>query len=223
MLDDDLRRGMYRFIRSQGRPVGRDEAARAVGISRKLAAFHLDKMVDRGLLTTSYARPPGRTGRGAGRPSKLYQPSDIELEVSIPERRYDLAGRMLLEALRTRHGAESGPEAARRVALEVGFEHGAGEKRRRRLRSPGSDRAIVVTREALAALGFEPYTRDDGSVGLRNCPFHALAEQASDVVCAMNRSFVEGFLRGLGNRTLEALLVPTPGECCVRVAVLGRS
>nr|WP_221464375.1 hypothetical protein [Actinophytocola algeriensis] len=31
---------MYTFIRTASRPVTRDEAAAAVGISRKLAAFH---------------------------------------------------------------------------------------------------------------------------------------------------------------------------------------
>src|SRR5690348_16796535 len=90
VLDEDLRRRMYLYIRGQRRPVTRDEAAREIGISRKLAAFHLDKMVERGLLITSYARPEGRSGRGAGRTSKRYEPSDLQVEVSIPERRYDL-------------------------------------------------------------------------------------------------------------------------------------
>ncbi|MEA2461889.1 MAG: hypothetical protein QOH90_2066, partial [Actinomycetota bacterium] len=74
-LADGLRRRMYLFIRAQGRPVGREEAAGAVGISAKLAAFHLDKLVERGLLTAQYARLAGRTGPGAGRPSKLYEPA----------------------------------------------------------------------------------------------------------------------------------------------------
>src|SRR4029078_11433197 len=66
-LDDDLRRQMYLEIRQRRRPVSREEVAEAVGVSRKLAAFHLDKLVDRGLLVATYARPPGRGGRGAGR------------------------------------------------------------------------------------------------------------------------------------------------------------
>jgi predicted ArsR family transcriptional regulator len=75
-LDDDLRRSMYLFIRGNGRPASREEVADAVGVSRKLAAFHLDKLVDRGLLVATYARPPGRTGRGAGRSAKYYGLSD---------------------------------------------------------------------------------------------------------------------------------------------------
>src|ERR687894_219788 len=95
-LQDDVRRRMYLFIRAAGRSVSRDEAAREVGISRKLAAFHLDKLVDRGLLEADYARPAGRGGPGAGRPAKVYEPSSLELVASIPERRYDLAGGILV-------------------------------------------------------------------------------------------------------------------------------
>jgi hypothetical protein len=31
----------------------------------------------------------------------------------------------------------------------------------------------------------------------------------------MNRHFIEGIVRGIGNRTVEAALEPTPGQCCV--------
>jgi hypothetical protein len=105
-LEDDLRRRLYLFVRAQGRPVTREEAAGAIGVSRKLAAFHLDKLVDRGLLVGTYARPPGRGGRGAGRSSKHYEPSDREFSVTIPERRYDLFGSVVLKAVRSlRDGA----------------------------------------------------------------------------------------------------------------------
>ena len=107
-LEDELRRNLYLFVRSQGRPVNRDDAAAATGISRKLAAFHLDKLVDRGLLTTSFARPPGRGGRGAGRTSKYYEPSDRRIDVTIPERRYDVLSSLLLRALRARSNDETG-------------------------------------------------------------------------------------------------------------------
>src|ERR671919_1152492 len=100
-LEDDIRRALYLFARRHGRPVSREEAAAAVGISRKLAAFHLDKLVGRGLLTAHYARPPGRSGPGAGRSAKFYEPADLEIDVSIPERRYDLAGHLLLSAIRS--------------------------------------------------------------------------------------------------------------------------
>src|SRR2546423_4470610 len=98
-LDDDLRQRMYVYIRRQTHPVSRDEAASAVGISHKLAAFHLDKLVEKGLLRASYAHPVGRAPHRPGRSSKLYEPSEMNVEVSIPERRYDLLAEVLAEAV----------------------------------------------------------------------------------------------------------------------------
>ena len=221
-LEDDLRRRLYLFVRAQGRPVPREEAAAAAGISRNLAAFHLDKLVDRGLLSHSYARPPGRGGRGAGRPAKRYEPSDRQIEVTIPERRYDLMGSMLLEALRSRGSDESGDEAARRVASEAGLRMGRAERERLGIAPPGAERAMAVATHVLEESGYEPYRDDDGCVRLRSCPFDALAMQDRDLVCGMNERLIEGIARGLGNETLRVALDPVPGECCVRLEPPGR-
>lgn len=214
-LEDDLRRRMYVFIRAQGKPVSRDEAAEQVGISRKLAAFHLDKLVERGLLTAHYARLSGRGGRGAGRSSKLYEPSDLEVDVSIPERRYDIAGEIMVAAL-NEDSSESPREVARRIAYDKGHAIGEEVKARLRLRPPGSERALAVAEETLATYGFEPY-RVGNQLALRNCPFHGLSRIAPELVCGMNREFIDGLLRGLGNDNVEAALEPTPGECCVKL------
>lgn len=216
-LEDELRRTLYVFVRAQGRPVSREEAAEGAGISRKLAAFHLDKLVDRGLLSHSYARPPGRGGRGAGRPAKYYEPSDREIGVTIPERRYDLIGSVFLRALRSKGRAEAGEEAARRAAGEAGLEMGRAERQRRGIAPPGPERAMAATAHVLDETGYEPYRDDRGCLRVRNCPFHALAEQERDLVCGMNQRLVEGIVRGLGNETLEVVSEPVHGECCVRV------
>ena len=215
-LEDDLRRRMYVFIRGQGRPVSRDEAAEQVGISRKLAAFHLDKLVERGLLTAHYARLPGRGGRGAGRSSKLYESSDLEIDVSIPERRYDIVGEIMLAAL-TEDSKEPPQETARRIAYDKGHAIGEEVKAELHLRPPGAERALAVAEEILARYGYEPYRVADDMISLRNCPFHNLSQRAPELVCGMNREFIDGFLRGLGNESVEAALVPTPGECCVKL------
>lgn len=216
-LEDGLRRKLYVFVRAQGRPISRDEAATAVGISRKLAAFHLDKLVDRGLLTHSYARPPGRGGRGAGRSAKYYEPSDRQIDVTIPERRYDLLGSVFLRALRSQRQGEVGEDAARRAARETGLEIGRAERKRLGIPSPGPERAMAVTTQILEETGYEPYRDDRGCVRLRSCPFHELANQERELVCHMNERLIEGIVRGLGNETLDVVLQPVPGECCVRL------
>ena len=216
-LEDELRRRLYVFVRAQGRPVNRDEAAAAEGISRKLAAFHLDKLVDRGLLIATYARPPGRGGRGAGRTAKYYRPSERQLDVSIPERRYDLLGSILLRGARSQAPGEAPEDAARRAAEETGLEIGRTERTRRGIPPPGPERAMAVASEVLGETGYEPYRDDTGCVRLRSCPFHALAERDRDLVCSMNERLVDGVVRGLGNETVGVVLDPIPGECCVRL------
>jgi predicted ArsR family transcriptional regulator len=216
-LEDEIRRRLYLFIREQGRPVSRDEAAKEAGISRKLAAFHLDKLVDRGLLKAHYARPAGKGGPGAGRPAKQYEPSGVEMGVSIPERRYDLVGSILVEAMESRSAQESATEAARRVASEAGEVLGREARRTGRPRPAGPERALSMAREVLHQHGFEPYESGAGELALRNCPFHALARRAPQLVCGLNQAFIDGMLRGLGNDTVEAALEPQAGQCCVKL------
>jgi predicted ArsR family transcriptional regulator len=215
-LEDDLRRRMYLEVRARRRPVSREEIAEAVGVSRKLAAFHLDKLVERGLLATSYARPPGRGGRGAGRSAKYYEPSAREVDVSIPERNYDVMGTILVRAIDANDPGESTGATAKRVARDIGEEIGRAERDRRRLPRPGAERAMSVATNVLAACGYEPYS-DEGTVRLRSCPFHALAEQSRDLVCGLNRELVQGVVSGLGNETLDVTLAPLPDECCVQL------
>ncbi|NUU20889.1 MAG: helix-turn-helix transcriptional regulator, partial [Streptomycetaceae bacterium] len=98
-LADPVRRALYRYVAAAGRGVGRAEAAEAVGVQRTLAAHHLDKLAEAGLVHVAFARPPGRGGPGAGRPAKTYRPSAREVAVSVPRRAYDDAGMVLAEAL----------------------------------------------------------------------------------------------------------------------------
>ena len=214
-LADPLRRRLYELVRSAGHPLSRDQAAGAAGISRSLAAFHLDKLVARGLLTFEYARPEGRSGPGAGRPSKMYSPSDVEIDVSIPERQYSVIGKLLVDSILAEPGQSERSAVAANVAANEGRRIGEEVRKELRLRPPGTERALAATADILRERGYEPYAAEDGSLRLRSCPFHAVARHAPELVCRMNREFIEGIVRGIGNQTLEAALEPTPGQCCV--------
>lgn len=216
-LDDELRSRIYLFVRRAGRAVTREEVGGALGISVKLAAFHLDKLARRGLLRTHYARPPGRSGPGAGRSAKHYQPSDLEFDVSIPPRHYDLAGSLLVEAVETQTPGEAGPNAARRVARSRGMELGQEVRRELGRGRVGPERAMTVAEQVLERRGYEPYRPSDREIRMRNCPFHRLATQATDLVCGMNHAFIDGFIRGLGNTSVQVALEPSRGECCVTI------
>jgi predicted ArsR family transcriptional regulator len=207
-LDDQVRRRLYAYVSGRDEAVGRDEAAAAVGIGRPLAAYHLDKLVDLGLLTASYQRAKGRRGPGAGRPAKLYARSGREFCVSIPQREYELAARLLAQAV---NDDISG--AARTALGQAAHQLGVDLGRASRGVRDESGRAEA----ALAHHGFEPVRCPDGSVSLANCPFHKLAGQYPDVVCGMNLALIRGLIEGLGLGGLRPVLEPEAGRCCVVV------
>lgn len=211
-----VRRALYRYVVAQASPVSRDQAAEGIGVVRHVAKFHLDKLVDDGLLEVEFRRPPGRSGPGAGRPTKLYRRSSRQVEVSLPERRYDLAGRLLAQAV-TDAACDGIPvsDALERAARDAGT--ALGREARGRVGSRPSRAALTaLSCELLDELGYEPRT-EAGGVNLANCPFHALAADYTELVCTMNRQLLAGVLDGLGHRGLDACLEPAPGMCCVRL------
>ena len=208
-LEDPVRRRLYEIVSSRPEPVGRDEAAAAAGIGRPLAAYHLDKLVESGLLTVTYQRLGERSGPGAGRPAKLYAKSEREFAVSVPPRDYELAAQILVQAVAedqegtSRAGLQ---DAARRLGTELARREQADEAR---------DLPSV-----LSAHGYEPAVQSaaGGSViRLQNCPFHHLAEQHRDLVCGMNLSLIGGMVDGLRLPGWQPVLDPRPGHCCVAI------
>jgi predicted ArsR family transcriptional regulator len=202
-LADPSRRALYDHVRRQTHPVTREEAADAVGMSRGLAAFHLDKLVDAGLLSADYQAPPDQP-RGRGRAPKVYRAAADGLTISIPERRYELIAEILADAV-DEDPAHAG-EAARRCAHQRGLAIGTG------LRG-------ATPLDALAGLGFEP-DRGEPTV-LHNCPFHVLAAQHTALICGLNHAFVTGLVDGLGAGEVQARLAPRPGACCVELTRAG--
>jgi predicted ArsR family transcriptional regulator len=201
-LVDGSRRALFDYVRRQDHPVSREEAAEAHGMSRGLAAFHLDKLVEAGLLRARYQAPPGPRSRG--RAPKVYEPAQDGLAITIPERRYQLIAEILADAVAEDPGDATG--AAHRHARRRGEALGA------QLRA-GGDRADLAA--VLADLGFEPRADPDGRLLLHNCPFHALAAQHTALVCGLNHAFLAGLVAGLAASEVRPDLVPRPGACCV--------
>jgi predicted ArsR family transcriptional regulator len=218
LLADELRQRLYRFVRDQPTPVTRDQAAAATGISRKLAAFHLDKLLAAGLLEIAAPDPASRQP-GPGRAPKAYRPAAGELTVSVPERRYDMLGDVLAQAVVADGPASTARRGARRIAHDRG--QGLGERVRaeQRLGRLGPERALTVTGELLEACGYEPTRPALRRLELRNCPFQSLARSAPELVCGLNHDFLAGLLQGLRASGVQAVLEPDqaddPARCCV--------
>jgi predicted ArsR family transcriptional regulator len=220
VLHEPLRRSLYSYVAGRGADVSRDEAARAVGIQRSLAAFHLDKLVDAGLLEATFRRLSGRSGPGAGRPAKLYRRSARQHQVSLPPRRYELAAELLAEAV-----DEAGDRPAHASAAEVARRHGRrlGQELVAGLSARASRaRRMATLSDGLERHGYEP-RRESGALVPGNCPFHALAQSHSDLVCGMNLALLEGVIEGMGATDLEARRDPRPGQCCVTVSATRRT
>jgi predicted ArsR family transcriptional regulator len=200
LLQDPIRRRLYDHVVAQDHEVSRNEAAEAAGVQRTLAAFHLDKLVEAGLLDTVFRRLSGKSGPGAGRPAKLYRRSAAEHEVSLPPRDYRTAATLLAEA------ADS-------LRLDGELEDAA----RRHGRAAGKAASGTDVKVLLAERGYAPVV-EAGVIRMRNCPFHALAEHFPPLVCGMNLALLGGLVEGLG-AAATVRMDPRPGWCCVTVGI----
>ncbi|NML51756.1 transcriptional regulator [Streptomyces sp. R302] len=219
-LQDPVRRRLYEYVVAQGREVGRNEAAEAAGVARTLAAHHLDRLTEAGLLESGSRRLTGRSGPGAGRPAKVYRRAPGERSVSLPARDYRTAAELLAEAAELAGLDAELCEAARR----------RGDALRE---ATGPCESLEEAMERLASRGYEPHLEDAGAgvdaadatddvtataaavIRMRNCPFHAVAERFPPLVCGMNLALLEGLLGE--SDAVRARMDARPGECCVVV------
>ena len=220
-LAEPTRRALYLYVCAQDRPVSRDEAAAGVGVPRHRAKFHLDRLVDDGLLETEFARRTGRQGPGAGRPAKFYRRGARELAVTLPERRYELAGQLMARAISEAQGEELPvAETLQRAARERGRAR-AGRSERKGGEIPVCAVLLAAARGVLDDEGYETRT-DPAGLTLANCPFRALATEHTALVCGMNLAIMEGLLERLDRLRYAAVLDPADGRCCVRLVPEGR-
>lgn len=207
-LLDKRRAELYRFVSNERVAVGRDQAASAVGISRAMAAFHLDKLVDANLLRVEYRRLSGRAGRGAGRPAKLYARSRHRFDISIPQRDPELLARLLAESV-TPTGLSPTREAAQR------YGHLLGVRARRAIGKQSGEEGLARCVEDVAEeIGFEP-TRSGHETWARNCPFEPLSRESPELVCETALAIIGGVIDGVGTGGLSVARRDRRTWCCV--------
>jgi predicted ArsR family transcriptional regulator len=215
-LGEPVRRKLYRYVAAQSEPVNREQAASVVKVAHHVAKFHLDRLEQDGLLEAEYRRPSGRTGPGAGRPAKYYRRSSQDVEITLPERHYDLAGRLMAEAITSSAAlgipvAEALGTAARAAGHQLGSQLADPVAD-----GPGRSGVLESVCEVLEDNGYQPNAGPD-CITLANCPFSALAQEYTELVCGMNLDLVTGLLDAAGNAGLQAHLEPAPGRCCVAI------
>jgi predicted ArsR family transcriptional regulator len=211
-LAEPARRALYLYVASEAEAVSREQAAEALHLPHHTVKFHLDRLVQEGLLSFEYRRLSGRTGPGAGRPAKLYRPSESEVAVSLPERRYDLLGSVLARAVDDAMRGGVPIDAAVRDAATQ-----AGDRIGRDARNEAADLPCLerVSR-ALSGYGFQPDI-DDGTLSMSNCPFHKMSQEHAGLICGMNLTLITAVVGALDCEGLNVQLDPAPGRCCVLV------
>lgn len=206
LLTEPVRRRLYELVAGTPEAVSRDHAAAALDIGRPLAAFHLDRLVDGGLLEVEYRRRSGRSGPGAGRPAKFYRrAADRQVDISLPARRYRLAAEILADAL-DRVVEPAAMDGVRDAARSTG--------RRLAHLATRSDPPRAALLMVLTDSGFEPIEAPSG-IHLRNCPFDALVQDHRDLTCGLNLTLLESVAAELPGTGLIPVRRPRDGQCCV--------
>jgi len=228
-LADPVRRALYERVGEQDDALSREQVAALADVPVHTARFHLDRLVQAGLLEVEYRRLSGRSGPGAGRPAKLYRRAARDVAVSVPPRRYDLAGMLLADAVE--ESAGTGVPATDAL-------HAVARRRGRAIADPPADRPgtatgatapgerVDVVGRACALLAEHEYAPRvvGGEIHLANCPFHALVREHTQLVCGMNLALLDGLAEALGAREdgpppVRARLDPAEGRCCVVLEV----
>ncbi len=213
VLGDPIRRGLYEFVVAHNGPVNRDMAATGVDIARHVAKFHLDKLEEEGLLEVEYRRPSGRSGPGAGRPTKYYRRTSREISVSLPERHYDLAGRVLAQAI-TVSQEKAIPIALALETSASNFGQLMAQEVKSKLDKHSSKTKVkAAITEVLADHGYEP-RKEEGRLLLANCPFHSLAQEYTALICGINHHLMNALINEFPP-SFKADLEPAPGRCCI--------
>lgn len=242
-LGDETRRRLFDFVASAADAVGRDDAAKAAGLARSTASFHLDRLVKDGLLAVEFRKLGGREGPGSGRPAKLYRAAVDEVAASVPDRHYDLAAELLVSAIEAASSDGGSPRDALLRTARAKGQSAAEEAARASGREPAGDAratgggaapetagghgSAAPFADFLMGQGYCPADDGTGGLVLLNCPFHRLAAGHADVVCAMNGAFLGGAsaVLGVDPGRVEALPIEglreqgsaQPGQCCARI------
>lgn len=192
-LGDPTRRRVFFAVREASVPQTKDDVAERVGIDRRLAGFHLDKLVEQGFLDADF-RKREKGGPGAGRPPKVYSLAATEAAVTLPERHYDVLAQLLLEAM-------SSPGDPDDQLERVGFAFGQSLARDQ-IESGESvftpTQAIAEVVRILTRFGFAAQTEDPGAatptIMACSCPFEEMAFHDPVRVCGLDRSIWKGVL-----------------------------
>ena len=195
-LGDNTRYAIYLELARSAVPLATAEVAESLGLHVNTVRPHLERMREVGLLDVA----PDHRG-GPGRPQHRYSIAADAPSLGLEPPTFPVLARMLL-GVAARAGAE--PDDAVAAGRQQGEREAVAAAAGLRKGTPCADALVAL----LARLGFDPARVDDAdggtTVGFARCPFQELAEANPDLVCALHRGVVEGFVDTLGGAAVTA-------------------
>jgi len=180
-LGDNTRYAIYLELARSPLPLTTAEVADVLDLHVNTVRPHLERMRDVGLLAVD------TEGRGGvGRPQHRYSLSADAPSLGLEPSPFPMLARTLLRA-----AAAAGVDPDEISA--AGREQGGSDARRWSEDTLCLDALILEQ----ARLGFDPEVVEDergATVAFAHCPFRELADAHPDLVCALHRGLVEGFV-----------------------------
>ena len=194
-LAEPARRALYQYVVGAARAGEPGAGGRGRwDLPLHSAKFHLDRLVEEGLLEVEFRRLTGRTGPGAGRPGEALPPRRPGRSRSRCRSAATTWSARSSPRRSTARRATAGPldaalagDAAASEGLAVGGRHGRGPSCR------GPSPRCWPTRATSRGSRTRPV--------LANCPFDPLAADHTELVCGLNLAFVQGVADGLSAET----------------------
>jgi predicted ArsR family transcriptional regulator len=216
-LGDPTRRGIYLAVRQSAEPLTSSQVAALFSIHPNVARHHLDRLADDGYLRVTHQRRSGRSGPGAGRPAKCYEPTSKGVSLH-PGRRYDLLVELLVRVL-----DEVSPEGVAEIAEKVGRRY--GEELAASVgtpEDPGYEEVLSALAKVMSGAGFEVSADPESQILLTtHCPFGEAATGHPEVVCSLDRGMVAGIM-GAMSHTCSPVVIPhhqLDEDCVTQVPV----
>lgn len=209
-LGDNTRYAIYLELARSPRPLATSEIADSLGLHPNTVRPHLERMREVGLLD---ARPDSRGA--VGRPQRLYSLSHDAPSLGLEPPVFPMLAGMLVDlaadaGLTGEHAAAAGRTRGRVLAhSDVATDPLTSDD----LRPPCAGAAVALH----DALGFDPAVVVEGTsstMAFGHCPFGDLAESNPELICALHRGMLEGFVEELGGAHVEDFHDRTHREPC---------
>ena len=189
-LGDNTRYAIYLELARSPVPLATADIAESLGLHANTVRPHLERMREVGLLDVAT-----EVRSGVGRPQHLYSLAAGAPSLGLEPPPFPMLARMLLRLA-----------ASARISTEDAVD--AGRVQGRADAPARVDSCLEALVAELDVLGFDPTVTgtDDGEcavVGFAHCPFRELAEEHPDLVCALHRGLVEGFVEAVGGGEVD--------------------